>query len=51
MATIHMQTIPVFIKYLNIFKHILTKAEAHCDAKGIPHDEILQATVAPDMKP
>jgi hypothetical protein len=42
-------TVPVLIHFVKGLSAILKKAEAHCEAKKIDHDAILQARLFPDM--
>jgi hypothetical protein len=43
--------IPVFTQFLNAHSAILTKAEAHCEAKKIDPEALLAARLFPDMLP
>jgi uncharacterized protein len=42
-------SVPVLTHFLKGLSAILKKAEAHCDAKKIDHNAILQARLFPDM--
>ncbi|KIX05339.1 uncharacterized protein Z518_06211 [Rhinocladiella mackenziei CBS 650.93] len=42
--------VPV-IRALRNLSHILKKGETYANDKGIPHSELLEASIAPDMKP
>jgi len=44
-------SVPVFIKHLNSLADILTKAEDYAKTKNIPEADILNAKLAPDMRP
>jgi uncharacterized protein len=43
--------VPVITHNLKALSAIMAKAEAHCDAKKIKHDAILQFQLFPDMLP
>lgn len=40
-----------FTNGLTMLAHILKKAEEHCKANNIPEKDIIEASLAPDMKP
>jgi uncharacterized protein len=42
-------SVPVIVHSLKALSHLLTKAEAHCEAKKIEHDALLQFRLYPDM--
>jgi len=44
-------SIPVFIKTFGHFSKFLDKGRAFADEKGIPHSELLDARLFPDMAP
>ena len=44
-------TVPLFIQMLTALTGILTKAEAHCERKGIAPEVMLSARLYPDMLP
>ncbi|HTF00204.1 MAG TPA: DUF1993 domain-containing protein, partial [Bradyrhizobium sp.] len=44
-------TVPAFLQILNSLSGLLTKAEAHCEAKNIQPDVLLGARLFPDMLP
>jgi hypothetical protein len=44
-------TVPLFIQMLTSLTGILSKAEAHCQAKGIQPEVLLSARLYPDMLP
>lgn len=44
-------TIPAFLQILNSLSGLLTKAEAHCEAKKIQPDVLFNARLFPDMLP
>ena len=44
-------TVPAFLQILGSLTKILTKAEAHCKAKNIQPDVLLNARLYPDMFP
>jgi uncharacterized protein len=44
-------TVPAFLQILGALSGILTKAEAHCEAKKIAPDVLLGARLFPDMLP
>ncbi len=45
----HDATVPAFLQILNSLSGLLTKAEAHCKAKNIQPDVLLNARLYPDM--
>ncbi|AWD21293.1 DUF1993 domain-containing protein [Fuscovulum blasticum] len=47
----HRQSVAVFDRFLAALSAILTKAEAHCEARRIKPEAILQARLFPDMFP
>lgn len=44
-------TVPAFLQILNSLSGILTKAEAHCQAKNIKPEVLIGARLYPDMLP
>ena len=44
-------SVPPIKHALHSLRAILKKAEDHCNEQKIPHDDILQARLAPDMNP
>jgi len=44
-------SIPMYIKHLNSLADILTKAEEYAKNKNIPEADIMNAKLAPDMRP
>src|SRR5437762_1629228 len=44
-------TVPAFLQILNSLSGLLTKAEAHCEAKKIQPEVLLNARLYPDMLP
>jgi uncharacterized protein len=44
-------TVPAFVQILGSLSGLLTKAEAHCEAKKIQPDVLLGARLYPDMLP
>ena len=44
-------TVPAFLQILNSLTGLLTKAEAHCEAKNIQPEVLLGARLFPDMLP
>ena len=44
-------TVPAFLQILNSLSGLLTKAEAHCEAKKIQPDVLFNARLFPDMLP
>lgn len=49
--TLYDATVPCYCQILGAVSGLLDKAEAFCSEKGIAHDEIVQARLAPDMLP
>ena len=47
----HDATVPAFLQILGSLSGILGKAEAHCKAKNIPPEVLLNARLYPDMLP
>ena len=47
----HDATVPAFLQILGSLSGLLTKAEAHCKAKNIQPDVLLNARLYPDMLP
>ena len=47
----HAQSVLTFDRFLAALSGLLTKAEAHCEAKKISPDAILQFRLFPDMFP
>lgn len=50
MASLYQQTVPVYIKFLKNFSHILQKGETWADEQKKSAEEILEAKLAPDMR-
>jgi hypothetical protein len=44
-------TVPAYLQILNSLSGLLTKAEAHCEAKKIQPDVLLASRLYPDMLP
>ena len=44
-------TVPAFLQILGSLNGLLTKAEAHCEAKKIQPDVLFNARLFPDMLP
>ena len=44
-------TVPAYLQVLNSLSGLLTKAEAHCEAKKIQPDVLLASRLYPDMLP
>src|SRR4051795_2544714 len=44
-------TVPAYLQILNSLSGLLTKAEAHCEAKKIQPEVLLAARLYPDMLP
>lgn len=44
-------TVPTFRQTLGAVKGLLDKSQAHCDAKGIPHADFIEARLFEDMFP
>jgi uncharacterized protein len=49
--SLYAASVPVFNQMLNSLSGVLAKAEAHCVAKNITPDVLLQARLYPDMFP
>lgn len=49
--SLHAATIPSYLQILGTMNHLLDKAEAWCQEKGLPHSDLLGARIAPDMHP
>jgi uncharacterized protein len=49
--SLHAVAVPTFLQTLKGLSGVLTKAEAHCEAKKIPQDALLTARLFPDMFP
>ena len=49
--SLYATTVPVFKQMLSALDAVLGKAEAHCAAKGIDPNALLQARLFPDMFP
>ena len=47
--SLHAVAVPTFLQTLKGLSTVLTKAEAHCEAKKIPQDALLTARLFPDM--
>ena len=47
----HDATVPAFLQILGSLSGLLTKAEAHCKAKNIQPEVLLNARLYPDMYP
>jgi hypothetical protein len=47
--TLYDITVPVFVRGLDQLAAILAKGRAHADAERLPHGELLNARLAPDM--
>ena len=47
----HDATVPAFLQILGSLEGLLTKAEAHCKAKNIQPEVLLNARLYPDMYP
>ena len=47
----HDAAVPAYLQILNSLSGILTKAEAHCEAKKIQPEVLLGARLYPDMLP
>lgn len=50
MGSISAQTIPTLTKFINNMGILLKKAEAHADAKGIPHETIITHRLIADQR-
>jgi len=51
MITLHDMTVPVFTRALRNLAAFLEKGRAFADEQGIPHAELLEARLSPDMAP
>src|SRR5690242_10333027 len=49
--SLYAATIPSYLQILGSVSGLLTTAEAFCAEKGLAHEEIIQARLAPDMLP
>jgi hypothetical protein len=49
--SLHDVSVPVFIRAFRNLSEILEKGRAFADEKGIPHSELLEARLYPDMAP
>jgi hypothetical protein len=49
--SLYAATIPSYQQILGSVSGLLVKAEAFCEEKGIKHEDIIQARLAPDMLP
>jgi uncharacterized protein len=49
--SLHAVAVPTFLQTLKGLSGVLTKAEAHCEAKKIPQEALLTARLFPDMFP
>lgn len=49
--SLYAATIPSYLQILASVSGLLSKAEAFCAEKGLAHEEIIQARLAPDMLP
>jgi hypothetical protein len=47
----HAAIVPPFQKMLRNLDDLLRKANAHCEAEGMPPEELIEARLAPDMLP
>ncbi|HOZ35059.1 MAG TPA: DUF1993 family protein, partial [Tabrizicola sp.] len=47
----HRRSVAVFDRFLSALSSVLTKAEAHCEAKKIKPEVILTTRLFPDMFP
>ena len=43
--------VPAYLQILNSLSGVLSKAEAHCQAKGIAPEVLLNSRLYPDMLP
>ncbi|KFA74750.1 hypothetical protein S40288_09858 [Stachybotrys chartarum IBT 40288] len=50
MTSIYKQAVSVWIKYLNNLNHLIDLAVKHCEENNVPHEDLLNATLAPDMR-
>lgn len=49
--SLYAATIPSYLQILGSVSGLLAKAEAFCTEKGLAHEDIIQARLAPDMLP
>ncbi len=49
--TLYAATVPAYLQTLGALGGLIQKADAHCTAKGIAPEELIQARLAPDMFP
>lgn len=49
--SLYSATIPPFLQILGSVAGLLDKAEAWCEAQGVPADQLINARLAPDMLP
>ncbi|KND60218.1 hypothetical protein BVER_00210 [Candidatus Burkholderia verschuerenii] len=49
--TMYRASIPVFIRGLEVCGDLLAKGAKYADEKGLPHAELINARLAPDMLP
>jgi uncharacterized protein len=49
--TMYRASIPVFIRGLEVCGDLLAKGAKYADEKGLPHAEVINARLAPDMLP
>ena len=49
--SLHAVVVPAFLQTLKALSGVLTKAEAHCEARKIPPEALLTARLFPDMYP
>ena len=49
--SLHAVAVPTFLQTLKGLSGVLSKAEAHCEAKKIPQEALLTARLFPDMFP
>ncbi|MEY4695713.1 MAG: hypothetical protein RIT14_141, partial [Pseudomonadota bacterium] len=47
----HHRSVAVYDRFLGALAAILTKAEAHCTARSIPPEALIQFRLYPDMMP
>lgn len=47
--SLHAATVPSYLQILHQMTHLLGKAEAWCQEKGLPPSELIGARLAPDM--
>ncbi len=47
--SLHAASVPAFLQILDALSGVLRKAEAHADARKIPHEVMLGLRLAPDM--